>query len=166
PQMQVAQGNMPSQPLPGGPIPGAQGFSYPLPSSPVPQGPSLVAGVPNAAMPPAASMPQTGVPNGFNMIPPPAGTQPLPAMPVSGGASLPPSLPPTTQMPVAYGGGAPSSMPTVAPQTASRSGAYQPGSIGRATSYDFSNQGPGSAPAAPGNTLPRTANDPTGSMNR
>jgi hypothetical protein len=155
PQMPIAQSNVPNQPLPGGP-----GFSYPLPSGPAPQSPQMVAGLPNASVPP------TGVPNGFNMIPPPSGTQAIPALPVSNSNSLPPSLPPATQMPVAYGGGAPSSMPTVAPQTAARNGAYQPGSIGRSTSYDFSNQGPGSLPTAPVNTLPRTATDPTGSMNR
>ena len=153
----------------------------------VPRGPSTIASAPSGALPPAA------VPSGYSMTPPSASNglpvaglpaaglpnatipgartasaQGLPAVPVSSGSNLPPGLPPNTQMPVAYGGSAPSSMPVMSTPTGSSSGnaPYLPGSVGRNTPYDFSNQGPGVAPSSPASSYPRTATDPYAIPNR
>jgi hypothetical protein len=143
----------------------------------VPRGPSTIAAAPSGALPP------TAVPSGYSMNPPaatpPAASIPnglpvatashaqgLPAMPVSSGTNLPPGLPPNTQMPVAYGGSAPSSMPVMSTPTNSGTTPYLPGSVGRNTPYNFSNQGPGAAPAAPAPSFPRTATDPYAIPNR
>ncbi len=184
PQIPLAQGGVPlptSTPNQSYPpaIPAPQAYS----GMPVPQGPSTVAGVPGGGLPPAS------VPNGYNMMQPqgsmgapvarssapgytPTGSQGLPAVPVSSGGNLPPGLPPSNQMPMAYGGTAPSSsMPTmtnpaVTNPAVTGSSPYRPGSVGRNTPYDFSNQGAGANPSAPATGFPRTANDPTGTMNR
>ena len=148
----------------------------------VPRGPSTIAAAPGGALPP------TAVPSGYSMTPPAANplaanplaasipnglpvatassAQGLPAMPVSSGTNLPPGLPPSTQMPVAYGGSAPSSMPVMSTPTNSGTTPYLPGSVGRNTPYNFSNQGPGAAPAAPAPSFPRTATDPYAIPNR
>ncbi|MFO0012736.1 MAG: hypothetical protein ACK553_08345 [Planctomycetota bacterium] len=177
PQIPLAQGTAP--------VPtGTPNYSYPTPNAPqsyagmsVPPMNAPVAGNSNGALPPPVA------PQGYNMIPPPASAAPniarsgggmyapsvpqgVPAMNASSGSNLPPSIPPASQMPMAYGGNAPSSMPTMTPPAAQGANRYLPGSMSRNTPYDFSNQGPGAAPSAPAGTYPKTASDPTRSMNR
>ena len=158
--------NFPSSAQVAGPSPQVYGGMT------VPRGPSAIAAAPGGALPPAT------VPSGGSMIPPTAPTanglpvartasaQGVPAMPVSSGTNLPPGLPPNSQMPVAYGGTAPSSMPVMSTPTSSGATPYLPGSVGRNTPYNFSNQGPGATPAAPAPSFPRTATDPYAIPNR
>jgi len=164
--------NLPSSPV-AGPSPQVYGDMT------VPRGPSSIASAPGGAVPPTAvpsgySMPQPGftMPQpaaaAFNGLPVArsASAQGLPAMPVSSGTNLPPGIPPDSQMPVAYGGSAPSSMPVMSNPASSGTAPYLPGSVGRNTPYNFSNQGPGAVPAAPTPSFPRTATDPYANPNR
>jgi hypothetical protein len=181
PQIPLAQGAGPSSMA-------APNYSYPangpgmnpaaVPTyggAPAPRGPATMANAPSMGLPPAA------VPNGYPMNPPPAsnglpmaraqGPSGLPAVPVSTGSNLPPGLPSNAQMPMAYGGTAPSSMPVMSAPSSMGSAPYRPGSVGRSTPYDFSNQGPGAptpgvAPTTPASSFPRTATDPSSMMNR
>ncbi len=145
----------------------SSGYSAPPPS---PTGYSS-APPPNslAGLPPAYGGP-TGLTQTPNTSYPPVGNGGVPALPAgyspSGMHSMPSPSSMPNALPAAYQPTTPTSGPSVATQTYSGASPYRPGSVGRQTSYDFSNQGSGGSGFPAG--VPNTANGvpPANSMYR
>ena len=143
------------------------------PSTPPQNG---IAGMPSS-MPPAYGGLPTGMPTGMPQSPSisaypsmgnAAGVQAMPAgynagsfNPMQAQSSMPNALPAAYQP----SGLPPSAGPAIPAQTYAGAAPYRPGSVGRQTSYDFSNQATGGASLPPAN-VPNTANGlPSGQPN-
>ena len=150
-------------------------FTPPTGYGPPPQSPNGYGTATNpnavAGLPPAYGGMPTGLAQSSNNSATyaPMGNGGIPALPAAYNAaavnSMPQSSMPQSSMPNALPGSfQPSSPPsnsangpTVAAQTYSGAAPYRPGSVGRQTGYDFSNQGAGVSGLPPA-SVPNTAN--------
>ena len=140
----------------GAPPPSANGYGSPMPQNAL------------AGLPPAYGGMSTGLPPSPNSSAAyaPMGNAGIPAMPAGYNAAavnMPQNTFPQSSMPNALPSSFQSSGPNntngpaMATQSYNGAAPYRPGSVGRQTSYDFSNQGAG-ASALPPPIVPNTAN--------